>query len=243
MVIDNDQKIVYDENTKCVGLARVGSKTQKIVYGTMNELLNIDFGEPLHSFVIPGHTHFIEEDVLKMYETEIINDDDNDIEEKQEEKEEEEEEKEEEWNGIDFNGIWQLEKSDNLDNYLLSEGWSIIQRKAASKSSITQQIIQNKDEMKIKIFYKNGNYSYNLRINGESTMYKDLNKDSCESIAKWSDNKKYIMETISKKSQITNTQKEYTAIRGIVNENGSIQMTLKYINDRGVSVTRYFKKL
>ena len=92
------------------------------------------------------------------------------------------------------------------------------------------------------MFYQNGNYSYKIKINGESTKYKDLNKDLCESTAIWSDNKKYIMETISKKSQVTNTQKEYTAIRGI-NENNPNQMTLKYINSRGVSVIRYFKKL
>eukprot|EP01084_Bolivina_argentea_P217349 369047_1 len=76
---DQNQK-VYDENTKCVGLARIGSKTQKIVYGTMKELLQIDFGKPLHSFVIPGNTHFIEKDVLQMYALESSNDSKNEYE-------------------------------------------------------------------------------------------------------------------------------------------------------------------
>lgn len=205
----------------------------------MNELLNINFGKPLHSFIIPGHTHFIEQDVLKMYQ--IIN---NDKKKEEDEKGDDEEEEKEydqkkdkiEWNGIDFNGIWQLKKSENLDDYLLSEGWSSLQRKAALKSNITQQIIQNEDEIKIKVFCKNGNYSYNMKINGDCVKYKDLNNDLCESIAKWSDNKKYIMETITK------IDKQYTSIRGI-NDNNSKQMTLKYINDRGVSVTRYFEKV
>ena len=109
----------------------------------MNELLNVDFGKPLHSFVIPGDTHFIEQDVLKMYGINGDNDgnlnDDND--ESIEQKEQKEKvtvkgkgnEKEEEWNGIDFNGIWQLEESENLDAYLLSEGWSAIQKKSRIK--------------------------------------------------------------------------------------------------------------
>ena len=33
----------------------------------MSELLDIDFGEPLHSLVIAGETHPLERDVLAMY--------------------------------------------------------------------------------------------------------------------------------------------------------------------------------
>ncbi|ETO08451.1 diphthamide biosynthesis protein 5 [Reticulomyxa filosa] len=66
--IENQRKEnVYNEETKCIGLARVGNENQQIVYGTMKELKQHDFGEPLHSFVIPGTTHYIEEEVLDMY--------------------------------------------------------------------------------------------------------------------------------------------------------------------------------
>merc|ERR1712083_1053006 len=63
---DKNEK-VYSADTKCVGLARIGSKSQQIVFGKMSELMAVDFGKPLHSFVIPGRTHFVEEDVLRMY--------------------------------------------------------------------------------------------------------------------------------------------------------------------------------
>ncbi|KNC84353.1 diphthine synthase [Sphaeroforma arctica JP610] len=49
---------VYDWDTVCVGLARVGQPTQTLKAGTMRELLNEDFGGPLHSFVIAGDCHF-----------------------------------------------------------------------------------------------------------------------------------------------------------------------------------------
>lgn len=54
----------YDENTMCVGVARLGSSDQTIVAGPMNELLHVDFGPPLHSLVIAGELHSIEEEIL-----------------------------------------------------------------------------------------------------------------------------------------------------------------------------------
>ena len=50
-----------------MGLARVGSTNQRIVCGTMEELLSHDLGPPLHSLVIPGHLHFLEKDMLRMF--------------------------------------------------------------------------------------------------------------------------------------------------------------------------------
>ncbi|XP_068727515.1 diphthine methyl ester synthase-like [Montipora capricornis] len=57
----------YTDSTIAVGLARVGSANQQIVCGSMKELLSCDLGPPLHSLVIPGHLHFIEKDMLKLF--------------------------------------------------------------------------------------------------------------------------------------------------------------------------------
>lgn len=58
----------YDgKKTLCVGLARMGQPTQKIVAGTLQELTNIDMGEPLHSLIICGVLHDLELEVLKEY--------------------------------------------------------------------------------------------------------------------------------------------------------------------------------
>ena len=58
----------YDPKaTLCVGLARLGQETQQIVAGTMAELLKVDFGAPLHSFIVCGHCHDLEFEVLKEF--------------------------------------------------------------------------------------------------------------------------------------------------------------------------------
>lgn len=52
-VEEKRQEGAYDpQKTMCVGLARVGLEDQFIRAGTMQELRNVDFGGPLHSFVI-----------------------------------------------------------------------------------------------------------------------------------------------------------------------------------------------
>ncbi|KAG5189348.1 diphthine synthase [Tribonema minus] len=57
----------YTKDTMAVGLARLGQPSQLIVSGTLDELITVDFGAPLHSLVIAGETHPIEEEVLAMY--------------------------------------------------------------------------------------------------------------------------------------------------------------------------------
>ncbi|CAN0372451.1 unnamed protein product [Ectocarpus sp. 12 AP-2014] len=58
---------VYGPDSQCVGLARLGQPTQQIVAGTMSELLGVDFGEPLHSVIINGTTHPLEDELLKWH--------------------------------------------------------------------------------------------------------------------------------------------------------------------------------
>ncbi|HIQ39322.1 MAG TPA: diphthine synthase [Methanothermococcus okinawensis] len=62
---DRKRENVLNENTKVVVLARAGSLKPKIVYGKIKDLVNYDFGPPLHSIIIPGKLHFMEEEALK----------------------------------------------------------------------------------------------------------------------------------------------------------------------------------
>ena len=49
-----------------VGVARVGAKDQEVAAGTLEELSNVDMGEPLHSLVLLGRkTHYLERDFLR----------------------------------------------------------------------------------------------------------------------------------------------------------------------------------
>jgi diphthine synthase len=58
---------VFNENTMVVGCARIGGDFH-IKYGKAKDLLNHDFGQPLHCMIIPGMLHFIEEEALKQWE-------------------------------------------------------------------------------------------------------------------------------------------------------------------------------
>ncbi|XP_051123884.1 probable diphthine methyl ester synthase [Andrographis paniculata] len=66
-VEQNNNESVCGEDTPCVGLARVGCEDQKIVAGSMKQLLDVEFGPPLHCLVIIGDTHPLEEEMLEFY--------------------------------------------------------------------------------------------------------------------------------------------------------------------------------
>eukprot|EP00897_Mesotaenium_endlicherianum_P006885 jgi/Mesen1/6224/ME000320S05421 len=67
VLASRDHAGAYSAQTPCVGLARVGTDSQVIVSGTLEELRDVEFGPPLHSFVITGHTHVLEEEMMKVY--------------------------------------------------------------------------------------------------------------------------------------------------------------------------------
>jgi len=39
----------------------------QVVAGTLEELLTVDFGQPLHSFVLPGKMHILEAEMLETF--------------------------------------------------------------------------------------------------------------------------------------------------------------------------------
>ena len=64
-VEDKRKENIFTKETMCVGVARLGSPKPTIVYDMAENLLKIDFGEPMHSLIIPGQLHFMEVDALK----------------------------------------------------------------------------------------------------------------------------------------------------------------------------------
>lgn len=63
----SDELEQLNEETVAVGLARIGSETQKIVYTSLSKMANVDIGPPLHSLIIPGTLHEIEEKMLQLF--------------------------------------------------------------------------------------------------------------------------------------------------------------------------------
>lgn len=71
-VAENHGQSAYNKKSKCVGIARLGQDDQLVVAGTMGELLEFDFGPPLHCLIIVGETHDLEEEMLSFYSVEQI---------------------------------------------------------------------------------------------------------------------------------------------------------------------------
>lgn len=62
------QEKAISQDTLVIGLARIGQKDQKIIAGTLKEIKSVDFGTPLHSLIIPGSLHSIEEEMLNLFQ-------------------------------------------------------------------------------------------------------------------------------------------------------------------------------
>jgi diphthine synthase len=62
----------YSGATLCVGVARLGAASQRVVAGSMAELADYDFGPPLHSLIIAGETHVVEDEMLAQFRTRPI---------------------------------------------------------------------------------------------------------------------------------------------------------------------------
>ena len=67
--IENKRKeSVFDENTFCIGCARIGSEQQKIIASSAKELREADFGKPPYCIIVPGELHFMEEEALRQWQ-------------------------------------------------------------------------------------------------------------------------------------------------------------------------------
>mmetsp|Transcript_9682 Transcript_9682/g.42244 ORF Transcript_9682/g.42244 Transcript_9682/m.42244 type:complete len:287 (-) Transcript_9682:26-886(-) len=58
---------VYGPDSMCVAVARMGQDDELIKSCTLKEMCNIDMGGPLHSMVLVGETHPLENDMLAMH--------------------------------------------------------------------------------------------------------------------------------------------------------------------------------
>ena len=61
---DLDREGAITEDTLAMGIARVGSKDVIVKAGKINELIDFDFGGPLHCIVIPSKLHIVEAEYL-----------------------------------------------------------------------------------------------------------------------------------------------------------------------------------
>ena len=56
---------IFNKNSILCVVARAGSDDPVIISGPISEMINKDYGPPLHSLVIPGKLHFMEIEALQ----------------------------------------------------------------------------------------------------------------------------------------------------------------------------------
>lgn len=65
---ENRQEGICKPDSLAIGCARIGTPTQKIVAGSLDELLHVDFGGPLHSLVLVGsRMHHMEAEFIREF--------------------------------------------------------------------------------------------------------------------------------------------------------------------------------
>ncbi len=68
MRIDSKRKEnAFSLDDWCVAVSRLGFKNQKIVYGTISEVVKADLGPGPNALIIPGSLHFVEEEALQLF--------------------------------------------------------------------------------------------------------------------------------------------------------------------------------
>ena len=56
---------IFNERTMCVGCARLGTPSAKIIYGTASKVAAGKYGAPPYCLIVPASLHFAEEEFLK----------------------------------------------------------------------------------------------------------------------------------------------------------------------------------
>lgn len=62
---EKKEEIVTEDTEICV-VSRAGSNDPGVVYDSVEELLDYDFGDPLHTIIFPGDLHFREKEALEV---------------------------------------------------------------------------------------------------------------------------------------------------------------------------------
>ena len=59
--------VALSPSTPCVAMARLGAEDQVIVHCPLSAMLEVELGPPLHSLVVVGHTHPLEQEMLALF--------------------------------------------------------------------------------------------------------------------------------------------------------------------------------
>ncbi|MFA5861842.1 MAG: diphthine synthase [Candidatus Thermoplasmatota archaeon] len=58
---------VFTEETEVYAIARAGSSAPDVARGTLEAMARADLGAPLHTLIVPGKLHFVEEEAVRAF--------------------------------------------------------------------------------------------------------------------------------------------------------------------------------
>ncbi|XP_055344542.1 diphthine methyl ester synthase-like [Paramacrobiotus metropolitanus] len=64
---DTEPPVAFTADTPCVGIARLGLQTERMVAGRLRDLAEVDLGGPLHSLIVCGQLHPLEVEFLRTF--------------------------------------------------------------------------------------------------------------------------------------------------------------------------------
>ena len=63
-VEDERKENIFNKDTIVIGIAQAGSDKPVVKGGKVEDLIEYDFGDPLHCLIVPGNLHFVEAEAL-----------------------------------------------------------------------------------------------------------------------------------------------------------------------------------
>ncbi|XP_066268984.1 sodium/calcium exchanger regulatory protein 1-like [Branchiostoma lanceolatum] len=127
-----------------------------------------------------------------------------------------------------ISGKWKLDRSENFEEFLEEMGAPWIARKAAAKSSPTQEIVLNGDEIEVKISSMMSNNVMKFTVGTE--FETEWSKQKSKAIANWEDGKLVVKENGANGEVVTTRHVE----------GGELFMIIT--TPKGVVCKRIFKK-
>ncbi|ETO23066.1 hypothetical protein RFI_14117 [Reticulomyxa filosa] len=142
-----------------------------------------------------------------------------------------------------FTGHWSLHSNVNLDPFLKSEGWLWVARKMAATANIDQSIYHDVKEKTFSnvVAEVRGCYQYQVTIDKDFQEYCTLSNEKAKIKACWKDSTQCVLDEV----------RAYPDGHQIISERWlfkdhnaphALRMTLHYVNQHGVTLTRIFQK-
>merc|ERR1712217_713499 len=91
-------------------------------------------------------------------------------------------------NGVNLSGTWQLERNENIEEFLKSQGYGFAKRKISSIASITLKITHNDNALRVETITSFKSWTLDMSIGGGNHDTEDpVSGDKVQFTVNWKD--------------------------------------------------------